>query len=44
MKAVYVKENNELKYFIFGMNEKNDEIDSEEYRFENIEIIKNKAF
>ena len=44
MKAVYVKENNELKYFIFGMNEKNDEIDSEEYRFENIEIIKSKAF
>ena len=24
MKAVYVKENNELKYFIFGMNEKKD--------------------
>lgn len=44
MKAVYVKENNELKYFIFGMNEKNDEIDSEEYQFENIEIIKSKAF
>ena len=44
MKAVYVKENNELKYFIFGMNEKYDEIDSEEYRFENIEIIKSKAF
>ena len=43
MKAVYVKENNELKYFIFGMNEKNDEIDSEEYQFENIEIIKSKA-
>ena len=44
MKAVYVKENNELKYFIFGINEKNDEIDSEEYQFENIEIIKSKAF
>lgn len=44
MKAVYVKENNELKYFIFGMNKKNDEIDSEEYQFENIEIIKSKAF
>ena len=44
MKAVYVKENNELKYFIFGMNEKNDEINSEEYQFENIEIIKSKAF
>lgn len=44
MKAVYIKENDKLDYFIFGMNEKNDEIDSEEYRFENIEIIKNKAF
>ena len=44
MKAVYVKENNELKYFIFGMNEKNNEINSEEYQFENIEIIKSKAF
>lgn len=44
MKAVYVEEDSILKYFIFGMNEKNDEIDSEEYRFENIEIIKNKAF
>ena len=38
------KENNELKYFIFGMNEKNNEINSEEYQFENIEIIKSKAF
>lgn len=44
MKAVYIKENDKLDYFIFGMNEVNDEIDSEEYRFENIEIIKNKAF
>ena len=25
----FVKENNELKYFIFGMNEKHDEINSE---------------
>lgn len=44
MKAVYIKENAKVDYFIFGMNEVNDEIDSEEYRFENIEIIKNKAF
>ena len=44
MKAVYVEEDSILKYFIFGMNEKNDEIDSEEYQFENIEIIKSKAF
>lgn len=44
MKAVYVKEDSILKYFIFGMNEKNDEINSEEYQFENIEIIKSKAF
>ena len=44
MKAVYVEEDSILKYFIFGMNEKNNEINSEEYQFENIEIIKSKAF
>ena len=44
MKAVYVEENGILKYFIFGINETNDEIDSEEYRFEGIKIIKNNAF
>lgn len=45
MNSVYILDNkNELKYFIFGMNEKNDEIDSEEYRFEGIEIIKSNAF
>ena len=44
MKAVYVKEDSILKYFIFGIDEKKDEIDSEEYQFENIEIIKSKAF
>ena len=44
MKAVYVEEDSILKYFIFGIDEKKDEIDSEEYQFENIEIIKSKAF
>ena len=44
MKAVYEKEDSILKYFIFGIDEKKDEIDSEEYQFENIEIIKSKAF
>lgn len=45
MKPVYIKDKDDgLKYFIFGINEKNDEIDSEEYRFEGIKIIKNNAF
>ena len=45
MNPVYILDNkNELKYFIFGINETNDEIDSEEYRFEGIKIIKNNAF
>lgn len=45
MKPVYIKDKDYgLKYFIFGINEKNDEIDSEEYRFEGIKIIKNNAF
>ena len=44
MKAVYVKENNTMKHFIFGINEKNNGIDSEEYQFNSIEIVGNKAF
>lgn len=41
MKAVYVKDNNILKYFIFGINDEND---CEEYHFKDIEVIKNNSF
>lgn len=42
MKAVYIKENNDLKYFLFAMN-KNIE-NNEECYFSDIQTIKNGAF
>lgn len=42
MKAVYIKENNELKYFLFAMNTNIEKI--EECYFSDIETIKSDAF
>lgn len=43
MKPIYIKENKDLKYFLFGMNEKETDV-NEEIHISGIENLKNNSF